>query len=226
MKIQFKNHNDENIEGKSTEFDKSLSQAHKVNSRIFGTRFDRFLFIVCYSEKEFMTKSKSVSNAFTAIAYKDKKIFIKSMDMIIAEGRWKKNYVPKLIAHEINHMYWYHLKKTWSPYWLCEGLASFAGDNFRVPKKDLQKLITKYKVSSSMLEFRYLSKHFKNGHEPRYQVWADFTRYIVKMYGLKKIVKVCMQNTKADYLKTFKNLFGRSDKDIFNKYLEEIKGKK
>ena len=111
---------------KLREFDKSLSRAHKINSKIFGSKFDKFEFVVCNSLQEFMKKSKSVSEKFTAIAYKDEKIFIKSRDIILKEGRFKKKEIPGLITHEINHMYWYHFKKTWSPYCLCEGLASYA----------------------------------------------------------------------------------------------------
>jgi hypothetical protein len=204
------------------EFDKSLSQAHKINTKMFGTRFDGFEFIVCKSAEEFMKKSKSVSNKFTAMAFKDRKIIIKNMKTILKEGRWKKEYIPKIITHEINHMYWYHIKKTWSPYWLCEGVAMHAGDNLKVDKEELQRLIKKYQVTSAILEFRYISKRFKNGHEPRYQIWGDFTRYLINKYGLKKVMKICLQNTKKDYELMFRKEIG-NDRTLFNEYLEVYK---
>ena len=83
--------------------------------------------------------------------------------------------------------------------------------------------INKDKITSQILDYRYLKRNFEKGHFPRYQVWQSFFTYLIDKSGkdtIKKFILAFSKNpTKKTYQRYFKEVFGSNDMVIFNEYL-------
>lgn len=98
--------------------------------------------------------------------------------------------------------------------------------NFIMGREELKSLIRKYRVVPSVLEYRYLKRNFGSGHMPRYPVWANFTRYIVKKYSVSRIMafldRFFMKPSKENYKRLFKQVFGKTERELFNEFLRRL----
>ena len=119
-----------------------------------------------------------------------------------------------------------HLCKSWSPSWLAEELACHLGRNFNLAGGDINKLIKKHEINNKILDFRYLRRNFKSGHFPKYPIWQAFTGFIIGEFStgsIRKLLKdFSKKPDKSNYQKSFKKIFGKSDRRLFTEFLESF----
>lgn len=205
-------------------------KSYKENLKYFPKRPSKFQIDVCDTEEEYKKYAKHYYSKFsTAVGLGERGITTKSPEFTEKIGQWRVNDFQNLMNHEISHIFWFKLCHTWSPQWFVEGLACYIGNNFPLKNIKLKEMVqsprnnNKGKITSQILDYRYLRRNFKKGHFPRYQIWQAFFNYIIDKYGIdiiKKFILDFSKNpTKKNYQKSFREFFGSNDKVIFNKYL-------
>lgn len=203
----------------------SIKKAYKINLQYFSKKPDKFSVYVCDSEKEYKKYTKNYYLKWsTAITMRNDAIVIRSKEFVEKIGKWKKRDIKNIIIHEMCHLFWRNILKTWQPYWLAEGLACHIGKSFTVSKNKLEETIKKYNVDYKILDFRYIKRKM-TGHFPRYPVWQAFTDFLVKEFSedsVKKLLKsFSREGTKENYMKNFHKIFRKSERIIFNKFINK-----
>lgn len=201
-----------------------LKKAYAINRKIFRKPIPKFRIIICDTEGDFMRKSGHHYQKWsTATVLRNGNLITRSPDFIERVGKWRRTDFPNIMNHELNHVFWKALYHHIKPIWLMEGLACHIGNNFILGRGELKHLIRKYRVDSSILEYRYLKRNFDSGHYPRYPVWANFTMYIVKKYSVRRTIRFMERYSakpfKENYKGTFKKTFGKTGKELFNEFL-------
>lgn len=210
---------------------KILNQANNYfeqNKTFFSKQPNSITIDLCDTTQELKKAAKPYySDWISAVAHKDKRIAMKSPQMLEQTSTWAKEQFYSILKHEINHVFWHNQINSWSPQWLVEGLACYVGNHFDLSKEEQIIIVKKYKVTNSILDFRWMNKNFKTGHYPRYPIWSGFTRFLIKTHSENKLKeftkKIPLNVTKKEYETLFKKVFGKSDKDLFNNYLEWLK---
>jgi len=207
---------------------RAVSRSFELNRKIFRRKPTKFKVIICDTEKEYKKAAKYYySKRGTGTVLRNNDLIIKSPDFIEKIGRWKRSDFPKIMDHEMNHVFWTDFYYFTKPCWLLEGFACYIGKSFVLSKKELKEVIKKYKVNSSILEYRYLDRNFRGGHYPRYPVWEGFTRFIAKKHGARKFIKLMDLYIKnpslSNYKGLFKQLFRKSERELFEDFLKSLK---
>ena len=201
---------------------RSFDKAYEANRRLFGKNPGEFRIIICHSQEEFRKESKYYYTKWaTATVLRNGKLVIKSPFM---KTKWRRSYYPNIIMHEMCHVFWTRLYRTTKPLWLNEGLACHAGKNFS--GYDLKMLVGENKISSSILQYRYIKKRL-TGHIPFYPVWQGFVDHLILKNGSQEIIALMdgysKKPDKERYDKIFRRVFGDSEKRIFNGFLMSLK---
>jgi len=201
-----------------------FKKSYNLNNKFFNKKPKKFKIYVCDNEEDFKKYSKPYYAKVTAVALGLKGITLKSPKFMAKSSRWKEKDFFNIVNHEMNHVFWYHICKTWSPQWFVEGLACYVGKNFNYSKRELKELVKKNKESYKILDFRYLRRNFKSGTLVMYSIWDAFLKFIIKNYSIKHIKKfICefsLKPTLSNYKKIFKRIFGKSDRKLFNEFLK------
>jgi len=203
-------------------------KSYKENIQFFPKKPSKFLIFVCDSEEEYMRYSKPYYSKWsTAVGLGEIGIATRSPEFTEKIGQWKIKDFQNLMNHEISHIFWFKLSHTWSPQWFVEGLACYIGKNFPLKDNELIEIINKDEITSKILDYRYMRRNFEKGHFPRYKIWQSFFAYLINKYGkdsIKRFILTFSKNpTKPNYQKYFKEVFGLSDKVIFNEYLDSLR---
>lgn len=211
----------------SLDITRIFSNSYKKNKKLFGKKPKKFNIIICDTEKEFKKQAKYYYFKWgTATVLRNNNLITRSPDFVEKIGKWKKSDFQNIINHEMNHVFWGDFYGSTKPCWLLEGLACHVGKNFLLSKEELRKLLKKYNVDESLLDYRYLKRNFKE-HYPRYPIWANFTNFIAKKYSIKKLIKFMSMYTKnpnfLNYKNKFKSEFKKDEKDMFKEFIKSIK---
>ena len=211
----------------SSKLKKVFATSYKLNSKFFSNKPKKFSIFVCNSEEEFIKYAKPYYSKWAAaVALGGKGIAARSPELTGYATQWKKADFQRLMDHELSHVFWHHLCKSWSPSWLAEGLACHIGRNFSLAGGDINKLIKKHEINNKILDFRYLRRNFKSGHFPRYPIWQAFTGFIIGEFSTGNIRKLLKDFSKKpdknNYQKSFKKIFGKSDRSLFAEFLESF----
>lgn len=204
----------------------AVKKAFEINKKIFKKNPKKFKIIICDTEKEFKKEAKYYYQRWgTGTVLRNNNLIMRSPDFIEKIGKWKKKDFKNIMNHEMNHVFWTDFYSITKPCWLLEGLACYVGNHFILKKKELKKIIQKHEIDYSIIDYRYLERNFKAGHMPRYPIWCAFTKYIIKKNSIKKLIilmeKYSKNPTKQNYNKLFKNLFKKSEKQLFKEFLNE-----
>ena len=202
-----------------------FSKSYLINKKYFPKDPDKFIIFICNSEEEFRKYAKPYySKLASAVGLGSKGIATRSPDFVEKIGKYKRTDFQNLMNHEVSHIFWYQLCKTWSPQWFIEGLACHIGKNFVLSNNELKKIIKKNNIKGYILDFRYIRRNFKNGHYLRYSIWQAFIGFIIMEYSLEKIKKFTLQfskdQSKDNYNRLFKDLFGKNDKALFKEFIK------
>lgn len=206
---------------------KEFRKALLFNKRIFRKNPEKFRIIICETEKDFRKMSRCHYQKWaSAVVLNDSTLVMRNPRFILSKGKWKRKDIPNIVRHEMCHVFWINFYKTWSPYWLAEGLPCHVGGNYISTKIKLRSSLKNHAIGPEILDYRYLKRNFSKGAQPRYMLWANFTRYLTKKYSTKKLIKFMEEfsrdTTRKKYEVTFKKIFGKTDKQLFKEFLEKI----
>lgn len=204
---------------------KFFEKAYSKNASIFKKSPEKFKIIICDNEADFKKECRYYYQRWaTATVLRNKNLVARSPEFANLIKRWERSYYQNLMNHEMSHIFWQDFYHSSKPVWLSEGLACHIGNNFISTKNQLKLIIKKYKVNLAILEYRYIKRNFKNGHLPRYPVWANFARHLIQQNSISKLInfmEIYSKNpNKSNYNKLFKNIFGKMDKQLFKEFLE------
>lgn len=205
-----------------------FKRAYSLNKKIFRKGIKEFRIFVCDTEKDIRKKSKNFYQKWgTAYVINNRDLITRSPDFVERVGMWKREDFQNLMNHEMNHVFYQSIYGSHKPVWLMEGLACYVGKNFILQKNELKKLILKHDVDSAILDHRYLRRKFRQGHFPRYPVWAGFTKHIIKKHSFAKLISFLDRYAKKpnnqNYHRLFKEIFGISERRMFNEFSESVK---
>jgi len=203
------------------DFIKLFDTAYNINYIFFNNPIPRFKIIVCHSNSEFKKEARYYYTKWaTAIVLRNGNLVIKYPEI---STKWKKSDYPNIINHEMNHVFWALLYNTTKPLWLLEGLASSIGKNFS--DYDLKKLTNDFKINSKILHYRYIKEKLA-GHIPFYPIWQGFVDYLINKFGGRKVIILLNRYSKNpvidNYHKLFEQIFGKSERQLFNEFLKSI----
>lgn len=204
-----------------------FKNSYNKSIKFFPKKPGKFVIYVCDNEEDYKKYSQPYYIEWSAaVGLGEKGIATRSPEFIEKRGGWKKSDFQSLMDHEISHIFWYRLCPTWSPQWFAEGLAGHIGNNFNTPDYELLNIIKRDKISSKILDYRYLQRNYKNGPYPRFQVWQSFVNYLITNYKIRSIRNFIrdfsIDPVQQNYKDSFKKNFGSSDKELFNEFLKKI----
>lgn len=207
---------------------KMIKEAIKINSKIFKTTLKKRIYIYFCSDYSEIYQHAKVFHKWSTASVERNKIIIRTVDWIEKIGKLPKKDIGKIMIHEFNHVYWDQEYGLTKPNWLMEGLASYVGRDFSLSKKELRKLIKDYKIcNTKYLHYRFLRRNYKEGHYPRYPLWADFTGFLVKTYSISRILKFMAKfsknPTEKNYNYLIKKVFGKDLGTLFKNFLDYSK---
>jgi hypothetical protein len=211
----------------SSKFIKHLKIGFKINKSVFKKTIPKFNIIICCSEKEFKENSKKDYEKWaTATVLKNKNLIIRNQKEYQRISPFKSSMYFNILTHEINHIFWLSLYHKMNPIWLYEGIACYVGNTIPWSKSDVKKMINKYHLDHSILEYRMLNRNFKSGHIPCYPVWAHFCRYLAKRYSISNVIHIMSKYvnnpTKKQFLDLFKKKTGKTYKQVFSEFVKSL----
>jgi len=142
-------------------------------------------------------KTKKWEVGFTT---EDDIIYIFDKSVFEKVSTHKKQYFYSTLVHEIVHVYTYQNLWFINPIWLTEGLAFVVADQIKEIKKYKKRDITKA---------HYEKDWFDN---PAYSTSAYFVDYLIKKYGMKKLM--CLIKNLKEFEK--KSVFEKKFKEVYN----------
>ena len=115
-----------------------IKKAFKYNQEFFNKKILKFEIILVYSRAEMDKLWGEKTKDYVAGFAKKKRIIIFSPSVIEKETCWKKRDFYTTLIHEINHLFFREITRTYKPLWLCEGLATYlqrGKKKRRIPKQ-------------------------------------------------------------------------------------------
>ncbi len=213
--------------GKSLEL--IFRNAWLKNKRIFRKTPSKFRIVICDTEREMKKKAKYYYKPrITATVLRDNTLVTRSPGFIEKIGKFSRKDFPKIVNHEMNHVFWNDFYNTTKPVWLLEGFACYAGENEMVGKDRIKKIIKEREVDYSILHYRYIESKFAKVRPFAYKIWGGFTRFIIKKHGAGSIVRLMNEYSKKiagrHYDRVFKRIFRKPEEELFEDYLESLRG--
>lgn len=205
-----------------------LKTAFRKNTRLFEREPERFNVIICDTNSMYRKHAKYYyTPKGTATVLRNNDMVIKSPELIERVGRFKAKDFCAIVAHEMNHVFWTDFYDTTRPCWLLEGLALQMDGKRFMTKKQLKDMIKKEGIDYSFLDYRYLDRNLHKTNYPRYDLWANFTRYIARRHRLKSLVRLMdlfsRDKVRENYDRSFKRIFGKTEKQMFLDFQKSLR---
>ena len=212
----------------NNEITHAFRNAFRVNKKFFRNKPRKFSIIICNTEQELKDQAKYYYQPWlTATVLRNCTLVSRSPEFVAKVGRWKRKDFQSIMNHEVSHVFWLDFYGITKPVWFSEGLANHIGKNMMLPSHELARMMRKHHVNHSLLDYRYLKRKFNLGHIPRYPVWDNFTRYLSRRFGDKKLLQFLSvymkKQTKKNYANSFIHIFGSTDKRLFSEFQKAIK---
>ena len=204
-----------------------IKKAEEKYYKIFKIKPDFHKIIVVYSRKEFDKKSGFKSEPWSEGIVKKPKVvmfspsvrkeYVKTMD-------GKFHSYDSFFDHEINHIFYISYVGSHSPFWLCEGYATYMMDMnlSRFDTLELQKLGN----PEFYLFHRLMYNRFNQHSLLFYAVGCFFVKYLVEEFGhdtLLDLITAFKNNPyKKSFEKNFKKIYGMSLKEGVRKAIKNI----
>lgn len=141
--------------------------------------------------------------------FKNKVVFILAPWAFEKESSHPKSNFPKVLIHEISHLYINKVYTFSEPRWLIEGLACYLAEQ-QQPLPSIKKKLLTPSFLFELGKGKNWSKNVKNGAYALSYYWIEF---LVKKYGKKSFLKFLTSLTEENY--NLKDSFKRKyDEDI------------
>lgn len=143
-----------------------------------------------YSRKEF-NKFIGKKTSSWMVGYTNcpkNEIYLLSPLVFEKESVHKKKNFPKVLTHELAHLFTYQLYPFYEPRWLLEGLAYFVANQGKSDFRQRVKLLINDDDFLSKIDTT--KKWQENLYHGAYQLSFLWTSFLIKKFGKEKILKL------------------------------------
>lgn len=171
---------------------KKIKQSFVKLKIFFNLPFFQIKIYLAYSRKEFekFISRKSASWQVGHTNCPKNEIYLLSPSVFEEESIHKKEDFPKVLTHELTHLFTYKLYSSYEPRWLIEGLAYYIAGQGKVNLKKKIKLKLKNNFLSQIDTKKMWKKNLQNGAYQLSFLWTDF---LIKKFGREKILELLRQ---------------------------------
>lgn len=195
---------------KEKKIDKTLSlirKAYLKNRKFYNKSIKKFKLIFLYSRKE-MNKFWRERTSRWCIAFTRNKIYIFSPQIIEKVSIHKKEVFFNTLIHELNHMFYLKIFKTYKPLWISEGLAL----NLESNKNQPRTIITYNNLYGLSLPFVFIGKKY-NKRIIDFSFLNYLTiKYLLDKYGRQRLFRLLnlysRNPIKKYFIKSFNRIYG------------------
>lgn len=208
----------------------SVKEGILKNKKLFGRKPKNVNVFICDTEEEFKENSKYYYFPHAAgTCLRNGDVVIKSFEFLEYPEDFRNDY-KDLVAHEINHSFWFKFYKEVKPFWLSEAIAVIVEGRHCKSDRDFfgieetKERIMGAKLDESCLKYRYMARDIGTVEKVAlfYSVWGYFADFISNK-NPRKIVEFMddysVSPTRRDYENKFIKHFGKSLKDKFEDFL-------
>lgn len=174
-----------------------IKNAYFKNKKFYNKTIKKFKLIFVYSRKELNKFWKRKTQKW-CIAFATKtKIYIFSPQILEKISIHKKEAFYNTLIHEINHLFYQNIFKTYKPLWLSEGLAL----NLETDKNQTKLSLNPKSLYHIKLSFSFISKKYN-----RKVGEISFLNYLIVKYLLREYNKLRLFNLLSLYSKCPKKI--------------------
>jgi hypothetical protein len=123
-----------------------------------------------------------------------------------------QKYFYSTLVHEITHIYTEQIFGFIYPVWLSEGVSYIVADQLTEIKRHIKKDLKKFHTGSQWLK------------EQAYASSALFVKFLIKVYGKEKLIRLMKGlrkfEKKKDFNETFKKVFNNNFNSVLNNWLK------
>ncbi len=206
----------------SPSFQETVRKAYRTNHQFFQTHSASFRVIVCHTEKEYMIQAREYYSPHAiGTVRRDRSLVVRSFEL--SKKKWsyltEKQYANVLV-HEMNHVFWYSIFKTWQPIWLVEGLADWISGIHHSRKPALKEKASLEKVK---LDYRYLINRLNKDTAIKYAAWGNFIDFLARKNGKENLWSFIhkLGKTKTSYENAFQKFFGKKSDHLFTEFVKK-----
>lgn len=195
--------------------DKCIKKAYRINNKFFGFDINIKTKLV-YTRKEMNNEWGGKTNNYFVAFVKKNTIVIFGKSVIEKLTSHSLNTYQDIITHEMSHLFYRNMVKTYKPSWIFEGLALNIQKNYKVMTKQINKkhllytnrkiILLGFKKNNSKFYWEYTNKFYQTSYMA--------TKKILRILGKEKFLDLLQQYSKMPTKQTYLSLFG--------KYLEKI----
>jgi len=194
------------------------------NEEFFGFSIPSLTIVLLNSRKEIdnQMKRKTADWVVGCANSKNMEIFILAPWAFEKESCHPKGNFPKVLIHEISHLFIGQVHPFSVPRWLVEGLASYLAKQKR-PLASITPGLLNFPFLTRLSSFSGWNENANKGAYPISYYWIEF---LINKYGKEKVLKFILELKKIPEIKdAFKRIYSKSlnltEKDFLN-YLKNL----
>lgn len=184
---------------------KFVDEAYKINKTFFNTDIDNLTITFLYKRAEMDELWHGTSPIWAVgrsyVNHVPGAVAIFSPSVFAKVSNHSTDEFPGVLAHEIAHMFLYHLYKFRSPMWLTEGLPGFIAGQ-RPGRHPSKREALKFSSIHSVKSWNNLDSHY------RYPQAYLFTGFLITKFGKEELIKFVGSLPKSPTIRGFNKLFG------------------
>ncbi|MBU2591831.1 MAG: hypothetical protein ABH867_04365 [Patescibacteria group bacterium] len=136
-------------------------------------------------------------------------IYLLSPSAFESDSIHKKRDFPKVLTHELIHLFTHQLYPFYEPHWLREGLAYFVADQGKA--NSIEKLKLLFINGNFLAKIDSSTNWRKNLHKGVYQASFLWVSFLLKKFGKKKILSLLRETNfpyeRAKFAKVFQQVY-------------------
>lgn len=202
-----------------------IKKGIRWNERFFGFSIPSLTVVLLNSRKEIDNQMKRKTPDWVVGGFNSQKnyVFILAPWAFEKESCHPKENFPKVLIHEISHLFIGQVHPFSVPRWLVEGLASYLAKQKR-PLVSISPELLNSPFLTRLSSFSGWNENASKGAYPISYYWIEF---LINKYGKEKILKFILELKKIPEIKdAFKKIYPKSlaftEKDFLN-YLKNLK---
>lgn len=217
------------LEGKSKKGAKELrrivEKGTRRNEKFFGSSIPSLAVVLLNTREEIDNQMKRKTPNWVVGGFDSQKnyVFILAPWAFEKESCHPKRSFPKVLIHEISHLFIGQVHPFSVPRWLVEGLASYLAEQ----KRPLVSISLELLNSPFLIKLSSSSGWNENANKGAYPISYYWIEFLINKYGKEKMLKFILKLRKNQEIKdAFKQIYPKSlnltEKDFVN-YLKNLK---
>lgn len=149
-------------------------------------------------------------------------IYLLSPLVFEKESTHRKEDFPKVLTHELTHLFTYQLYPFYEPRWLLEGLAYFVANQSKSDFRQRVKLLINNDYFLSKID---TTRNWQeNLYHGAYQLSFLWTSFLIKKFGKEKILKLLGKTgfsyKRAQFIKVFEQVYQQNLNSLEKQFIK------